>query len=169
MKSITILAALTLAFSLTANAAPWPESNDLHLQASAQFHNQNSYNYLDVAIKNPSAHSACILDATFNTQAPDLTIWDANNRGVYPKSAGNQRLDFFHGVNTAYSYDFAFPAQTFTRQIPMDNFSLKSGRYRYEVVIYYYICRDIVALDHAKPKDYLRPSNVIIRGSFTVP
>jgi hypothetical protein len=146
-----------------------PKNGDLSLRTEARFQHETVYNYLDLTIANNSEFAACIGDGSFDRLGSHVTIWDSIGRRLSPHQVGSPKIVDVHGFNDGDSYDFLFPGKSLRAEIPLTNFTLPSGTFRFRVVIFYYICRDVLSLESGTPRADLNMSSVEVLGSFHVP
>ena len=172
IKPFTILLIAVWATAVGAEATKFEGQvvgNYLHLRANARFHHELAGNYLDVTITNGGSRAACVSDRAFNRLNAFTDIWDSRGRGLPRLAVGYPRIDYFHGVDVGDDYKFLFPGKVLNVSVPLENFMINRGAYRYRMIVFYYICHDTVELERLVPREDLNPSSVTIEGRFALP
>jgi hypothetical protein len=170
-KRIAAFAAACMAGMLAVSAAGGlnPKNGDLNLRAEARFRHETAYSYLDLTIANNSKFAACIGDSSFDRLGSHIAIWDSIGRRLSPHQVGSPQIVDMHGFNDGDSYDFLFPGKSVHAEIPLTNFTLLPGTFRFRVVMFYYVCRNVLGLESGTPSADLNMSSVEMLGSFHVP
>lgn len=125
-------------------------------------------NMLDAVLENPSDEFFCINSSVLDSTYQHIRLKDKSGKEVPLLSYGEMWPRALLGFDYNVPYLFIVPNETRTVDANIKNFKISPGKYTYDVVFSYYLCRDVIDTDRLEQKNQIETFTNEVTGSITL-
>ena len=144
------------------------KGNLLRLQAHEDYNEGLIPDDLRITIFNPSRDAACISTRSFSSTLGFLQLWDSAGHRMPPASFGDPDVAYDRGFDDHDTYAILRPGKHRDFFSNLLTFRLKPGTYKYEMMVFYNTCRDIIDLDREPQELNVEQHSMFFGGKFRI-